>query len=153
MIMDTLNQAARYAMWLPRLQAGFEFLIRQANADLADGRYEIDSDRMFALVQHYTTRGYGDTEPESHRRYIDLQYLITGRETIYWTPLDEIGPVAKPYDKEKDITFYGRNGNSRPFELSAGHFCLLFPEDAHQPGCHAGQPGPIHKAVIKIAVA
>jgi YhcH/YjgK/YiaL family protein len=150
MILDSLSQWERYAQGMPSLRQGFEFIAAQAGATLAEGRHEIDGERAFAIVARYETRDYESAEPEAHRRYLDIQYLIAGRETIYWTPLAEAGPVTVPYDGERDLMFFARNDQARPIELSAGHFTIFFPEDAHEPNCHAGPPGPVHKVVVKI---
>ena len=151
MILDTLTRHARYRTWMPGLQGAFRFLIERAKPALADGRHEIDGERMFALAAHYDTRDFDSALPESHRRYIDVQYLVSGRETIYWTPLEDVASVAKPYDAERDIVFYSRNSLARPFELAAGQFAIFFPEDVHEPNCHCGPQAPVHKVVVKIA--
>lgn len=150
MILDSLSQMERYIRWMPSLKPGFGFIAAQARATLAEGRHEIDGERAYALVAKYETRDYESAEPEAHRRYLDIQYLISGKETIYWTPLDETGDVTKPYDSTRDITFFARNERSRPIELAAGHFTIFFPDDAHEPNCHAGHPAPVHKVVVKI---
>lgn len=150
MILDTLAQHARYVDWMPSLGPAFEFLISRASSGLAPGRYEIDGDRMFALVAQYETRDFDSAEPEAHRKYLDVQYLVSGRETVYWTPLGETGAVTSPYDAERDIAFFARNERGRPVELSTGHFAIFFPEDAHEPNCHAGSAGRVHKVVVKV---
>jgi len=152
MIMASLTQHEHYAKMYPSLATAFRFLMDHARMSLPDGRHEIDSDRAFALCSSYQTRDPGTFEPEAHRKYLDVQYLISGQETILWTPLDETGPEVAPYDANKDITFYQRNARSRPIELGAGHFAIFFPLDAHQPGCHVDGPGAVKKVVVKIAV-
>jgi YhcH/YjgK/YiaL family protein len=161
MILDTLSNSARYERWLPSLSAGFAFLRTKANAALAPGRHEIDGERVYAMVAKYDTRALEEAEPEAHRKYLDIQYIISGRETILWTPLNEAAAITKEYDNDRDIVFFARNARSRPFELAAGHFCVLFPEDGHQPGCHVEgavvegrradpQPQPVHKVIVKV---
>lgn len=152
MILDTLDRHARYSAWMPWLAPAFEFLQRTAGPSLAPGRYEIDGERMFAIAAQYQTRGYDEAEPEAHRKYLDVQYLVSGRETIYWTPLGEAGAVSQPYDAERDLVFFARNDRARPFELAAGHFAIFFPDDAHQPNSHVGAPAAVHKVVVKVRV-
>lgn len=150
MILDTLERSARYEAWMPWLAPAFAFLREHATPELAVGRHEIDAERMFALVAKYATRDYASAEPEAHRRYLDVQYLISGAETIYWTPLELVGPVTSPYNDERDLMFFARNDQARPFVLTAGSFALFFPQDAHEPNCHVHQPGDVHKAVVKV---
>ncbi|MGD9649076.1 MAG: YhcH/YjgK/YiaL family protein, partial [Pirellulales bacterium] len=140
MILDVLARQQLYCTWMPGLEPAFRFLQQRAKSALADGRHEIDGERMFALAAHYETRAFDSALPEAHRRYVDLQYLISGRETIFWTPLEEAASVVQPFDAQRDIVFFARNSLARPFELSAGQFAIFFPEDVHEPNCHCGPP-------------
>lgn len=150
MIHDCLDQAARYEKYFPALRVAFEFLRRRAKPVLAEGRHEIDGERAFALVAKYTTRDPAEGQPEAHRRYLDVQYLITGSETIYWTPLTETASPTTIYDDERDLIFFGRNSRARPVPVLTGDFVVFFPEDAHQPNCHLDGAGLVHKVVVKV---
>jgi YhcH/YjgK/YiaL family protein len=68
---------------------------------------------MFAVVAQYQTRDFESAEPEAHRRFLDVQYLISGKETVFWTPLEEAGEVTSPYDADRDILFFQRNDRGR----------------------------------------
>src|SRR5689334_20928445 len=129
MIHDTLSQHGRYEQILPAFKQAFEFLLAKAKPALAEGQIDIAGERMFARVAKYTTRDFEVAQPEAHRKYIDIQYLISGRETIYWTPLAETAAPVVQYDAEKDILFFGHNSRARPFELHTGDFCIFFPDD------------------------
>jgi YhcH/YjgK/YiaL family protein len=151
MILDVLARQQLYCAWMPGLEPAFRFLRERAKPALADGRHEIDGERMFALAARYETRDFDSALPEAHRRYVDVQYLISGRETVYWTPLEDVASVTQPYDPKRDIVFYARNSRARPFELAAGQFAIFFAEDVHEPNCHCGPPAQVHKVVVKIA--
>ena len=140
MILDSLSQSSRYEQALPWLKPAFDFLRSRAKPHLAEGRHEIDSERMFALVARYQTRDYESAQPEAHRRYLDVQYLISGRETIYWTPLPEVASPTTVYDDERDLIFFGRNSRPRAIALHSGDFAIFFPQDAHEPNCRLGPP-------------
>jgi len=152
MIHDTLDQHGRYESIVPAFKQAFQFLKTKAHPSLAEGQIELDGERLFAKIAKYTTRDFEIAQPEAHRRYIDIQYLVSGREIIYWTPLAETAPPVVEYDAEKDLIFYGHNSRARPFELHTGDFAIFFPSDAHQPNCHLGAAGPVHKVVIKVQV-
>lgn len=150
MILDTLANSARCEAAHPWLAPAFAWLRQHATSALATGRHEIDGDRLFALVAHYATRDYESAEPEAHRKYVDVQYLVSGHETVYWTPLAETAAVSEAYDETRDLMFFERNARTRAFELRTGDFVVFFPEDAHEPNCHLGPPGDVHKAVVKV---
>ncbi|MBX7167229.1 MAG: YhcH/YjgK/YiaL family protein [Pirellulales bacterium] len=150
MILDTLEGAQRYLPLLPGLDQALAYLRINAKPSLAEGRHEIDGDAMFAVVSKYQTRDPGVVDPESHRKYVDVQFIISGREKILWTPTTEAAEVRVAYDEKRDIMFYGQNARSRGFELAAGHVAIFFPTDAHQPGCTLEASEPVHKAVVKV---
>ena len=147
MVIDTLSNASCYATLLPGLPAAFAFLERPGVADLANGRYPIDGENVFALVQTYATKPFDDGLPEAHRRYADIQTVISGKEAFGYAPLTD-QPVTRPYDPEQDILFI--RGNITLFTLTPGLFALFLPQDAHLPGRMIDQPENVRKIVIKI---
>ena len=119
---------------------------------MEDGRYEIDGDRIYATVQRYETKPEKECRPESHRRYADVQFVAEGQEFIGWCAFTPELKIAEPYNEEKDITFYEKLVPESNFVLSEGCFAVLFPKDIHRPCCAIGEPSPVLKVVVKIAV-
>lgn len=132
------------------LQKALEFLRRPGTAALADGRYEIDGDAVYALVQRYETEESGAPKFEAHRKYADVQYIAAGEELVGWAPLEAM-VLAEPYDPAKDVCF-GRAAAWTPLRLGEGMFAVLWPEDAHAPRLAAGKPCRVTKIVVKVAV-
>jgi biofilm protein TabA len=149
MIADTFAQRRRYLDLSPRFAAAFEFL-EKLPASKPDGRYDIDGDNCFALVQTYTTRPLAQALFEAHRQYIDIQFLQAGRETLLWTPLAALTQVTRPYAADEDITFFANPPHWTPINLQAGQFAIFFPEDGHAPSLEHGGPSEVRKIVIKI---
>ena len=146
MLIDYLQNADRYAPLHPGLAAGFAFLRRADIAQLPDGRHEIDGDRIFAVLSHNQGRGREQSLLEAHRRYVDIQFVISGADCIGWLPVSDCRRVSSPYDAEKDLELYF----DRPatwLAVPPGVFAVFFPEDAHAP---LATQGPIHKAVVKV---
>lgn len=149
MVTDRLTQAALYRPLSPRITAAFEYVAATDFTRLADGRHDVDRDRIFALVQRYTTKPLADGRWEAHRRYIDLQVVVSGAERIGYVSSDQL--TAEPYDEAKDLLWLsGPAGQT--ITVPAGHFMLLWPGDAHMPGLHAERSEPVLKAVMKIAL-
>jgi len=151
MILDTLPLWRRYAPLHPRFPRAFAFL-EAVTAETADGRHEIDGDEIYALVQRYQTRPPADMKLEAHRRYIDIQFLVRGREVIHWAPLAALADVTLPYEAAKDVGFFAASVETLPVRLAAGQFAILFPDDAHAPCCAWGEPEDVLKVVVKVAV-
>ncbi|HBA85867.1 MAG TPA: YhcH/YjgK/YiaL family protein [Verrucomicrobia bacterium] len=148
MILDRLEQASRWIDLHPRFESAFNFLLRSNLENMAPGRYEIESDRIYAMVGQDMGRGREASPLETHQDYIDIQYVIEGDEWIGW---DCVGPhlqVRESYDPSRDIMFF-KNAPASWVHVPPGCFALLFPEDAHAP--LAGQ-GPVRKVVVKVAL-
>lgn len=148
MILATIEQAYRYAKGHVGLSRGFEFLQSMKLEELPDGKLEIEGTKLFAIVAHDQGRGRDGAILESHRKYIDIQYVISGNELIGWQPLADCRSVKQAYNAETDLAFYLDRPTSW-FELAPRSFAVFYPEDAHAP---LAAEGPVHKVVVKVAV-
>ena len=128
----------------------FAFLKEQDLQTLANGRYPIDGDNVFAIVTQNPTKDYDSTQWESHRKYIDLHYVISGEEKIGVYPITKLTPT-KIYDSSKDIANY--SGEGKIYSAVPGTFFLFFPSDGHRPGITPGGKKADKKIVIKIRYA
>ncbi len=129
-----------------------EFLRLRGLHDLPDGKVEIEGNNIFAIIQRYET--YEAVVPtfEYHRKYIDIQYLVSGEEIIGWAPVERM-TVTTPYDAEKDVAFGTMAaGKWTPVLLQPGQAAVFWPEDGHAPRLAAAAPSAVMKIVIKIAV-
>jgi len=145
MILDALSNCSAYANAHPRFQKAFAFLISQPLATLPCGRYDIDGDEIYAMIQEPSLRPQEAAKLESHRKYIDIQYVISGDETMGWSPVEGCGKVTD-FDTKKDCGFF----SDKPmawFPVRPGCFALFYPQDAHAP-C-VGE-GTCRKVVIKV---
>jgi biofilm protein TabA len=148
MIIDTLDNSARYSHLHPMFAAAFAFLRTTNLAAAAPGRREVQGDRLTVSIDHVAGVGRDRARLEAHRRYIDIQVAFDGVDEIGWRPVNECRSVEEPYDPVRDIGFWCDRPDSWIL-LPAGRFAIFFPEDAHAP--LAGS-GAVHKAVMKIAV-
>jgi biofilm protein TabA len=147
MILDTLAAAERYERLHPDFRSAFDYL-RTMLPPFAEGRHEIDGERLFAIVARSEGRGRDGAKLEVHRRYIDIQYCATGHEVIGWRPLGECAEPEGAFEETRDIQFFA----DRPLtwiDVPAGAFAIFYPDDAHAP--LAGD-GEVLKIVVKVAV-
>ncbi len=151
MIVDRIENGRLYEPMHKRFQKAFAVLADPAIAQKPDGRYPVDDDDLFYIVQHYTTKPIDQGRFESHRTYIDIQALIAGQEVLAWSPIQGL-EVVEPYDEAKDIMFYRVGTIPAQTRLELGLFCLLYPHDAHLPSCQVACPSAVHKVVFKIRV-
>ncbi len=120
---------------------------------LEEGKYPMKNEKVF-IFSAYETKISGETIlVEGHKKYIDIQIIIEGREAIGVLPSDQIHDKSA-YDEINDVWTAEVASDELEFtELEAGDFLVLFPKDAHAPQQAVGKiPMPVKKAVIKIPV-
>ena len=150
MILDSITRAAAYRSLGPRIAAGLEYLTG-FDPDTPLGRHLIDGEDLFAVVQEYETAPASEKRFESHLRYIDIQYLASGRERMLHAPADTL-QVETPYNDEKDVAFYQDPPVSSSMLVLPGQFALFYPADGHKPGLMAGGRDAVRKVVLKVRV-
>jgi YhcH/YjgK/YiaL family protein len=84
MILDILENADRYTALHPSFSTAFAVLRRKDIALLPEGRIEIDGDEVYAVIIKGKGRIPEDGRLETHDRYIDIHYVISGTDTIGW---------------------------------------------------------------------
>jgi YhcH/YjgK/YiaL family protein len=152
MILDRLENAALYRPLGARIALALDYLGRTDFSRIPDGRYELDGDRVYAVVQRYRPRPLAEARWEAHRQYIDVQFMAEGVERIGYAPLGGALPVERAYDAEKDVVLFSAEGDF--FTVRAGDFAIFYPTDVHAP-CLAGEtPAAIDvcKVVVKCRV-
>ena len=127
----------------------FKFLADSAKlATLAPGKYPIDGKNAYASITYAPSKTFEASKWESHRKYIDLQYVINGQEKIGVVPVSKAA-VTEPYDDAKDVAHYSSEGTY--YIATPKEFYLFFPADAHRPNIKVEGYDNVKKLVIKIA--
>lgn len=123
--------------------------IKNLTPDIECKKY-ILNDSVYANVEEYTTKENGFFE--AHKKYIDIQLLLSGEEIIEYTPLDGL-KIKDEYDTNKDIAFY--YDGIKPIiklKMQPGFFSVLYPNDAHKPQLKITNPQKVKKVVLKIKI-
>jgi YhcH/YjgK/YiaL family protein len=134
-----------------RWEKAFNFLKNSDLTKLEVRRYDIDGDNLFATVSEYISKNEATVNFEAHRKYIDIQYVISGKEVINIAPLTSVEEVITPYDETKDIEFVTVS-KIVSYKASPSNFFIFFPGDTHRPGLKDGVNSPVRKVVIKVKV-
>lgn len=150
MVVDRIGNSSIYAPLGARIATGLRFLETLPDGQLSDERVEIDGDAVFARFQRYTSVAGEGRFYEAHRRYIDIQYIASGRERIRVTNLEVLAEQT-PYDAERDVAFYAQAPGT-DIILGAGDFAILFPHEAHLPMMPVDDPAEVRKVVVKVLV-
>lgn len=148
MIIDVLDNADRYLVLNKGFRSAFAFLMRSDLGELKPGRHEILNDRVYCIVEDATGRKREDAELEAHQRYIDIQLVLKGTDTMGWKRQPDCKDVTKPYNAEMDIEFYGDEPDAW-IPVQEGMYAIFFPDDAHMPLISDGH---LHKIIVKVAM-
>lgn len=148
MLYGTLKHLDSYRGIHPGVMRGLEILRDTDFSHLEDARYEVDGDNLFFSLQSYESKPANDT-PEAHKKYVDIQFLVSGRERMGVAPLEDMVEVveARP---EGDIWLY--HGPTDEILLTGDRFAALWPEDAHAPGIAVDGPERCRKCVVKVKI-
>lgn len=153
MLAGRLDTSGKDKTLPPAVQRALDFLRETDFRALPDGRYDIDGDRCYAKLAHYTTKQAEECYLEAHRCYADIQYMVEGEEYIEVCPLGPDLVVHTPYDVARDILFFEGLVPKTSFPLTTGDFLILLPQDVHRPGVAVEAPGPVVKVVVKMDMA
>lgn len=150
MIYGKIGSESQYGLGEKKFRSAFEFLSRNDLARLSVGSIGL-GEGVVANVQRYDTAPAEELSFETHDKFYDIQYVVSGREAIGVCARDAL-MVKSVYDPENDITLYLDPKEAGAIVLTAGDFIVLAPEDAHKPRCAVAGPAPVQKIVIKVPV-
>ena len=80
MIFDRIENVNNYK-GLGRLYTALEFMAKTDFTQIPIGKYELDGDNIYYMVQQYDTNP-DKTVAEAHKKYIDIQYIEKGEEIM-----------------------------------------------------------------------
>ncbi len=156
MIINSITSLSKISKLDPNFKEAFLWIQSTDLTLLAEGKHII-SGALFAIKQKYKTKPKAEGLLEAHKRYIDIQFLISGSELVYASNPVEGCEVKQPYSEEKDIMFYSAQGMDNymhRIRLFKGNFAIFYPEDWHMPCILDEKVGSeeVEKIVIKIPV-
>lgn len=150
MIVDRLGNAAPLYHLPARLARALEYLRATDLGSIPTGRHDIDGDRLFALVQEYTTKKPHECRWEAHRMYIDVQYVVRGVERMGYANIAH-ARAQDAYDAARDVAFFEPGDDY--LTVREGMLAIFGPEDVHAPSCALVHPAPVRKIIVKVAVS
>ena len=113
------------------------------------GVYEIQGKDIYAQVFDAETGSVEEKRPESHKNYLDVQFLASGEEKLGFTPLKDEYEVDE-YFEGRDLIFYKKVENEGFVYATPGCFTVFFPCDVHRPAVADGKPMTVRKVVVKV---
>ena len=150
MFSTNIKIAEKYDYLVPKFTTAYRWLASTDLDALPAGEYYID-DTYKVQVMEYTTKPIEECRFETHDKFFDIQYVVSGLEAFGVVSRDSLQVNEKI--PEKDLTFYDLPENYGQVILGPGDFIVVAPEDGHCPKASAKEPTAVKKIVIKIPVA
>ena len=145
MIICPWKDIMKYASLLPGIEEAFAAV--NALEDLTPGViHPLSGGNRFFVAAQATK---APDVAEAHRQYLDIQYIVKGKEVVGYAPLEDCQPDGD-FNVEKDIGMY--TGPFSYITINEGICYVAFPEDAHMPGRHLDVPNDFVKIVVKLKV-
>lgn len=116
---------------------------------LKKGSHEIDGDRLFVNIVEYETTTPENRFWEAHKDYLDLHFMLSGKEQIDVNFIDNM--EQKEFAPKDDFLPLEGEANSHVV-LTKGDFLICYPNDGHRTGVQVGEPMMIKKAIFKIKI-
>ena len=149
MIYDSLDNFGDYLCLHPHFKSVHAFIKKNNPAAMAEGKYEVNNQGAFALLSEYITKEISECFIERHRKYIDIQILLEGRERIGICNILECKEY--PYDPDKD--FQKLAGEVSFIKMAPNRFAIFFPRDGHMPQIKCGDlTERVKKVVFKVPI-
>ncbi len=148
MVLDILENADQYLKLNKGFTKAFEFLLRPDLKELHNEKYEIDGDRIFAIVSKGPGREKEDALLETHKKYIDIQLILAGIDEMGWKSKSSCEQPSIEYNHERDVQLF-KDKPDTWLSCTSNRFVIFFPKDAHMPTISSGE---LHKIIVKVAV-
>lgn len=152
MIFSNIRVCGKMNGYPSAIKKAIDYLKETDFSAMEDGVYEIDGRDMFAQVFHYTSKAKDDCPPETHKKYLDVQFWICGEELFGVAPSDCAGSMTEEIPA-RDICFYDGVRDESFVHATAGCFAVFFPHDVHRPGVFIDRQALTYrKVVVKVSV-
>lgn len=150
MIVGLLSDVSKQKGLLPAaVVRALEALQQQDLATLEPGRYEIDGDKLFYMVQDAMPRSLDGCKSEAHRTYADIQLPLT--------PPANVAAAAGWYGKLAMIATNPTTSLSIPnpdneffMDIDPGAYVVFLPGEPHRPCVLIKEQTPYRKIVMKV---
>lgn len=152
MIFSSIHAKDDVSRYPQAIQTAIAYLKSNDFLNMEPGVYEIQGKDIYAQVFDAETGVASDKRPEVHEKFVDVQFLASGKERLGFTP-DTGSYEVEERIEERDLIFYKSVENEGFIEAVPGCYSIFFPQDVHRPACASGEPMKVRKVVVKVSVA
>ena len=146
MVHDSLKNVATYFPLNSSFKQAFDYIKNNDLSKMEPGKIVLDGDNLYISIMEVEGKEKEVTRIEAHKKYIDIQVVLIGQETMGWKAIENCRKETEPYNPNKDVIFFDDKPVSY-ITVNPGEFAIFFPKDGHAP---AIGDGAIKKIVVKV---
>jgi len=149
MIFDSVENVDCYGGQSDAITKAVQFVMA-FDPSQPDGKYPIEGENIFALVQSVET-GSPDGKPfEAHQKFLDVHIVLDGQERQDVVLMNRAeAELVQDYSEQNDALLF-RTDDFSTVILKPGMFALYGPSDGHRPCLCLNAPEKIRKVCVKI---
>ncbi|MGC9195398.1 MAG: YhcH/YjgK/YiaL family protein [Syntrophobacteraceae bacterium] len=148
MIYDRFENLKKYFHFDSPLERAVSFAA-QFDLSKPEGRYAIDADNIYALVSSYETSSDSRGIFEIHRNHVDIHVVLEGEEKIEISLSSDLKQIGD-YEEATDRAILTAPKDRAALALRPGCFAVIYPNEAHRPGCDLNGKVAVRKMVVKV---
>ncbi|SMQ64498.1 YhcH/YjgK/YiaL family protein [Bacillus sp. OV166] len=148
MIMDHISNYNVYKGVNEKVGQAIAYILNTDFEIMQTGMHRVDGDNLFFNLIEYNTKNANERFWESHKKYIDIHYILEGKEYI-GHELFERMKIKEDYNEEDDYFLLEGSLQSK-VKLEQGEFLICNPQDVHMTGIMVDSPEKVRKVVFKV---
>lgn len=134
-----------------RVNSAINYL-RKLKVDETDAGTRIVVDEYFFYsVQSYVTKPADECKLESHKKFVDIQVMVSGSEAMDIVDTSRL-TLQESYDATKDVMFWKISSRTARTTLTSGDIIVLYPEHAHRGAVSIENSTKVVKIVGKVKI-
>lgn len=150
MIVDQINNYGLYIGKNEKIDRAISYIKEMDFQNLEPKMYGVDGDEIFFNLIEYETKEEEERFWESHKKYIDLHFILEGKEFIGYEQFNRM-KVKENYHEADDYYLLEGNLQSKVL-LQKDDFMILYPEDVHMTALKVDESERVRKVVFKIKI-
>ncbi|CAH8187831.1 YhcH/YjgK/YiaL family protein [Vibrio aestuarianus] len=148
MLFGTISKLNQVSYIQPQIQHWIEESLAIAKENHT-GKYTLSHPEVFVILMEMKTEQTSVRKAEIHKKYIDVQLMLDGVESLGYTY--DLAPELEALDElENDVALFEQASNEQFVTINNGDFVIFYPNEVHRPLCSVGEDKLVRKAVIKI---
>lgn len=152
MIVGLLSDVSKQRSVLPApVVRALEAVLKLDLDTMEAGRYELEGDQLFYMIQEVETRRFDESRSEAHHRYADIQIPLSAAERYGYSLPQATLQADEDRLEEKDIAFYPTPANESFIDVEPGTFVVFLPKELHRPCLAIKEKGKVRKVVVKVS--